>query len=119
MGPLPVRDALRTVLLRELGAVRREIEKYPDDASVWRAVPGVPNSGGTLALHLAGNLQHFFGGILGRDGYKRDRDSEFAKRDVPRKELQAQIDAAMASVHRAFEKGGALPHTYPEAIRDR
>src|SRR5438552_8767906 len=121
MGPLPVRDALRTVLLRELGAVRREIEKYPDDASVWRAVPGVPNTGGTLALHLAGNVQHFFGAILGRDGYKRDRDAEFARRDVPRTELQAGIDAAIRSVDRTLNALGddAFSKPYPEPIAKR
>ena len=27
--------------------------------------PGIANSGGTLALHLTGNLQHFIGAVLG------------------------------------------------------
>ena len=27
--------------------------------------PGLANSGGTLALHLTGNLQHFIGAVLG------------------------------------------------------
>jgi len=113
--------ALRTVILRELGAVKREIEAYPDDASVWRTIPGVTNCGGTLALHLAGNLQHFFGAILERDGYTRDRDSEFARRDVPRKELVAGIDAAIASVDRtlAHLSSQTLFAAYPEPIAKR
>lgn len=104
MGSLPVRDALRTLILRELRAVRREIEKYPDDASVWRAVPGIPNTAGTLALHLAGNLQHFLGAGLARDGYTRDRDAEFARRGVPRTELLAELDRATGSVDRALSQ---------------
>jgi hypothetical protein len=114
-------SVLRTLLTRELRAMRRELEAYPDDASVWRQIPGVPNTGGTLALHVAGNIQHFFGGILGRDGYKRDRDSEFARRDVPRKELLAGIDAAIASVERTLPKlnDGMLKGAYPEPIAKR
>lgn len=115
--------AIRTVLTRELRAIRRELEAYPDDASVWRVVPGLPNSGGTLALHVAGNIQHFIGAILGRDGYTRDRDAEFARRDVPRAELIAGLDAAMASVERTLREGGlsdsAIAAPYPEPIAKR
>lgn len=113
--------AFQALLLRELRAVRRELEAYPDDASVWRTVPGLPNTGGTLALHLAGNLRHFLGAILGRDGYKRDRDSEFSRRNVPRQELLAAIDAAIASVDRTLQSltDDALTATYPESIANR
>jgi hypothetical protein len=115
MRSLPVREALRTLILRELRAARRELESYPDDASVWRAVPGIPNTSGTLALHLAGNLQHFFGAALTRDGYTRDREAEFARRDVPRAELLAGLDAAAASVERALQQlpDDALTSVYP------
>jgi uncharacterized damage-inducible protein DinB len=114
-------EILGTLILRELRAVRREVEAYPDDASVWRPVPGMPNTGGTLALHLAGNLQHFFGAILKRDGYKRDRESEFSRRDVSRKELLAGIDAAIASVGRTLLSltDEDLTGTYPESIANR
>lgn len=116
-----LRSSLETLVTRELRAVKRELEAYPDDASVWRSVPGVPNTGGTLALHVAGNLQHFFGAILGRDAYKRDRDAEFARRDVPRKELIAGIEAAIASVERTLRRLGddVLAAPYPELIAKR
>ena len=101
--------------------MKRELEAYPDDASVWREVPGLPNTAGTLALHLAGNLQHFFGAVLGKDGYKRDRESEFARRNVPRKELLASIDAAIASIERTLPRvrTSALVGAYPEPIAKR
>ena len=120
-GSNMLRSALRTMIIRELGAVKRELDAYPDDASVWRAIPGVTNSGGTLALHLAGNLQHFFGAILGRDGYKRDRDSEFARRDIPRTELVAGIDASIKSVERTLNTltDETLASAYPEPIAKR
>jgi uncharacterized damage-inducible protein DinB len=88
---------------------------------VWRAIPGTPNTAGTLALHLAGNLQHFFGAILGRDGYVRNRDAEFARRDVPRRELLSGLDAAIASVERTLGALGAATRdgAYPEPIAKR
>ena len=112
---------LKQIITRDLRAAKREIEAYPDDASVWRVIPGTPNTAGTLALHLAGNLQHFFGSILGRDGYVRNRDAEFARRDAPRGELLSGLDAAIASVERTL---GALDDAtrdgaYPEPIAKR
>jgi hypothetical protein len=114
-------STLKLLLTRELRAFRRELEAYPDDASVWRAVPGLPNTGGTLALHVAGNLRHFIGGIVGRDGYVRDRDAEFSRRDVPRAELIAELDAASAAVERALGSASddILRGAYPELIAKR
>lgn len=116
-----LRASLQTVFTRELRAFRRELEAYPDEASVWRTVPGLPNTGGTLALHVAGNMQHFMGAILGHDGYRRDRDAEFARRDVPRSELIAGIDAAIRSVERTLPSvsDAALAKPYPEPIAKR
>jgi len=98
-------DALKNLLLRDLASLRREVEQYPDEASLWRPLPGIANPGGTLALHLAGNLQWFVGAQLGHSGYVRDRDREFAVRDLPRARVLEEIDAAA----RAVELGlGAL-----------
>lgn len=107
-----------TVITRDLRAVRREIAAYPDDASVWRTPPGIANSAGTLALHLAGNVQHFFGAVLGGTGYVRDRAAEFSRRDVPRAEIQAQLDAALAAVEPGLSHvtDGVIQAEFPEKI---
>src|SRR2546422_8525585 len=65
----------------------------------------ISNCAGTLALHLGGNIQFFVGAVLAGTGYVRDRDAEFARRDVPRAELLRGIDAAIA----AGEGGMARP----------
>ena len=91
-------EVVRRVIGRELAALRREILAYPDDASVWALPPGMPNAAGTLALHVAGNLRHFVGARIGGMGYRRDRDAEFARRDVPRAEIVAELDAAAADL---------------------
>ena len=109
-APAPLADSivstLRVMLVRELGAVRRTVEAYPDDAAVWASRPGLPNAGGTLVLHIAGNLQHFVGATLGDTGYVRDRDAEFARRDVPRAALVRELDATIDAVGRTL---AALP----------
>jgi DinB family protein len=106
------------VIARDMRALGREVEAYPDDASLWRVPPGIANSGGTLALHLAGNVQHFFGAVLGDSGYVRDRNAEFTRRDVPRAEIAAQVQAAVAAVERYLPKvsDAAMAGDYPEQI---
>src|SRR5438045_2441399 len=69
---------IAAVLSRDLRALRREIEAYRDERDLWRVEPGIGNSAGTLALHLAGNIQFFAGTVLGATGYVRDRAAAFA-----------------------------------------
>lgn len=95
-------DDLRAVMVRDLRALKKEVNAYPDDVTPWQEVPGIANTGGTLVLHLAGNVQHFIGTVLGATGFARDRDAEFARRGVTRAELAAGIDAAIAVAERVF-----------------
>lgn len=110
-----------TLLHRELDAVRRSVEVYPDEASLWAVPGGLPNPGGTLVLHIAGNLQHYVGAQLGGTGYVRDRDAEFARRDVPRAELLAEIDRARDAVTAGLADIGPerLAAPYPEPVAGR
>jgi uncharacterized damage-inducible protein DinB len=96
--------ALHQCFQREIRSLRRELDAYPDDASVWASPPGIKNSAGTLFLHLAGGLQHFIGAKLGATGYVRDRDAEFAKRGASRAEIARELDAAAAAVDAGFSK---------------
>ena len=97
---------LASTLDRELQGVLRQLEAYPDERLLWQPVPALPNTAGTLALHLAGNLQHFFGAALARNGYVRNREAEFARRDVPRSEIAAEIGRARAAVAAGVERVG-------------
>lgn len=95
-------DAIRRCLRRDLDGFLAELDGYPDDASVWQLPTGVANSTGTLALHVAGNLRHFIGAGLGGTGYVRDREAEFATRDVPRTALAEGLRAAQRDVDQAL-----------------
>jgi uncharacterized damage-inducible protein DinB len=106
---------IRRLLLRELATFRREVELFPDDESLWRAAPGVTNSAGNLALHIAGNLRHFVGAVLGNTGYVRDRDAEFATRAGSRAMVLGALAAAEADVASTFAKldAAALAKPFP------
>jgi uncharacterized damage-inducible protein DinB len=99
-----LRNAVRITIVRDLEALEREIEAYPDDESLWLTPPGISNSAGNLALHLAGNLRHFIGATLASTGYVRDRDAEFAKKGLSRAQLIEEVRAAVSELQQAFDK---------------
>jgi hypothetical protein len=110
--------AVAAILDRDLQALAREVQAYPDDAALWQLPEGVTNSGGTLVLHLTGNIQHYFGARLGNTGFVRDRAGEFSARGVPRAALLRQIEAARSAVRSAAEKmtDEVLEGDYPEVV---
>jgi hypothetical protein len=86
------------LLVRELEGFRREVALFEDDDALWRVVPGVTNSAGNLALHVAGNLRHFVGASLGHTGYVRDRTAEFGTRAGTREHVDRELKDAIAAV---------------------
>lgn len=106
------------MLERELIAFRREIALFPDDASLWQVVSGITNPAGTLALHVAGNLRHFIGAVLGGSGYVRDRDAEFNRRGLTRAVVTAELEQAEEEIEPAILSltDAALAAPYPVAV---
>ena len=99
-----MRRAIEHVLTRDLRGLMDEIESYPSDEALWQVAPGIANPAGTLALHVAGNVQYFIGAVLDRSGFVRDRDAEFASRGLPRAKLVAELEAAITAVQRALPR---------------
>jgi uncharacterized damage-inducible protein DinB len=111
--------SIEHVLRRELRSLRLELEAYPDESLIWAQPAGLPNSTGTLALHLAGNLRHYVGRVLGGTGYVRDRDLEFSARGVSRETLLAELAEADAAIEATLPRltEAQLAEPYPEPIR--
>ena len=108
-------------LVRELEGFQRELELFPDDQSLWKTAPGVTNSAGNLALHVAGNVQYYVGTVLGRTHYVRNREDEFSRRSGTRNEVIAEIQAAIRIVRTVVP---ALPpeefdRVFPEKVFGR
>jgi Protein of unknown function (DUF664) len=110
--------AVRAIFERDLNTLRREVEAYSSDQQVWQIVPGLTNSAGTLVVHLAGNLQHYLGARLAGNGYVRNRDAEFSRRDVPRVTLNSEIEAAREAMRAGLAalSEAQLAEEYPEII---
>jgi hypothetical protein len=105
-------------LSRELGTFVREIEAFPDDATLWKTLPGVTNSAGNLALHVAGNLRHYVGAKLGDTRYVRNREAEFARREGSRGEVVRELNEAAAVIARVLPvvPESVLTAPFPEAV---
>jgi uncharacterized damage-inducible protein DinB len=115
-----MKDAIRTLMIRELETFVREIELFPDDQVLWKTVPGVTNSAGNLAVHVAGNLEHFVGAILGGTGYVRNRPLEFSRKDGTRAEVVALLKSARNTVEKVLNglPEARLQETFPELIQN-
>jgi uncharacterized damage-inducible protein DinB len=100
---------------RDLAKLKDEIAAYRDEADLWKIDGEILNSAGNLCLHLNGNLQHFFGAILGGTGYVRDRDAEFANKNISREKLLAEIDETLAVIRLTLANLGDddFAATYP------
>lgn len=114
-------ESLRRLLVRDLEMVGRQVAAYPDDVLLWAERPGQSNTGGTLAVHVAGNLEHYVGAVLGNTGYRRDRDRELSVRGLTRAEVLKEVDGAGATVSTVLGQfpTEALTSPYPELLRGR
>ena len=111
-------QTLKDLYDRDLNKLRTEIERYGDDAAMWKISGEIPNSGGNLALHLVGTLKSFIGAQLGKSGYGRQRDLEFSNKNTPRAELLKMIDETADVVAATLDKltPDQLEQVYPIVV---
>lgn len=84
--------SLSPLFERELNAVKKELSLYQKEENIWKVAGQVNNSAGNLALHICGNLQHFFGAVLSKTNYVRNREEEFSRKNIPIDELFDELD---------------------------
>lgn len=113
-------QSLVTVFERDLKKLETEISSYPDEASLWMLSGAINNTAGNLCLHLCGNLQHFIGAVLGKSGYIRNREHEFAARNIPRSQLLAEIAATITVIKSTLAEipQQELAKEYPAQVFD-
>ncbi len=86
-------EAIRNSLLNGIEKLRDELLAYESEEDIWNENDGINNPGGTLVLHLCGNLQHFIGAKLGHTLYERDRVAEFSLRNLSKNDLLLELAA--------------------------
>ena len=83
---------------RDLNKLEEEIKLFKSEEAVWVIDKEIKNSAGNLCLHLCGNLQQYIGAILGKTGYVRNRENEFAAKGISRAILIAEIKQTKKAV---------------------
>jgi uncharacterized damage-inducible protein DinB len=110
-----MKNVILEMLERDVRKVIDELMLYKDEESIWRITERINNSAGNLCLHLAGNLNHFIGAVLGGTGYIRNRDSEFTLKGVSREEIVATLESTIQVIRETFDKldDADLEKTFP------
>lgn len=113
--------ALIELFERDLSILAKEIQAYPSEELMWKVPPGISNSGGNLCMHLTGNLNHFIAKTIGGFDYERQRDFEFAGKNIPREKLLQDLAQCKNCVKESLENISEeqLNSDYPIRIFDR
>lgn len=110
-------QSISELINRDLDRLSTEVEAYSKDENLWITEGEITNTAGNLTLHLCGNLQHFIGAILGKTSYKRDRDFEFAGKNVSRAELLGAIIETKKVVKETLQRLPESVLNYPYPLR--
>lgn len=106
------------IIDRELQSLEDQIRTYPGSDALWAVPAGISNSGGSLAVHLCGNLRHFIGARLGNSGYSRDRNFEFSGEPLDADSLLRIVDATRSELRESLQAmdDSRLEEAYPDAV---
>ena len=91
-------ETIISLFERDLSKLIEEINLYKTEEDLWIVKEGISNSGGNLALHLVGGLDHFIGAILGNTGYVRERDKEFSQKNIPAEQIVDDINKTIVVI---------------------
>ncbi|SMD34966.1 Protein of unknown function [Reichenbachiella faecimaris] len=97
-------DSIKNILLRDLDHLEKEIVNYQKEEDIWLIAQDIKNTAGHLTLHICGNLQHFLGSIIGKDGYVRQREEEFGCQPISSDMLLVEIQSTKSAIKHALEK---------------
>ena len=86
---------------RDISKFIEEVNLFSNEENLWKTHGSVKNSCGNLALHIIGGLNFLIGSTLAQTGYVRNRDQEFTKRNVARKEITEQLGALIPLISNA------------------
>ena len=84
---------------RDIRKLIEEVNLFRSEEDLWRTQGSVKNSCGNLVLHIIGGLNFLIGATLVHTGYVRDRDQEFIRKGVERKDLVAQLEELIPMIN--------------------
>lgn len=111
---------LKSLFERDLLNVKHEIEAYTNESDLWIIDKDIKNCAGNLALHICGNLLHYFGAVLGNSEYIRERDREFSDKNIPKSEILDMLDRTIQDVGHTLDNldDSIFETDYPQPVRN-
>ncbi len=108
-------DSYKHLYINSLDSLSKEISSYKNEENIWKLAGDIKNTPGNLTLHICGNLNNFFGAVIGNTGYVRNRNEEFSKKNVSRDELLKGIEETKDVMNKVFDglKLSDLNSPYP------
>ncbi|MEO8210566.1 MAG: DinB family protein [bacterium] len=97
-------NSYKQLYINFLNQLKEEISLYKNEENLWKLDGKINNTPGNLCLHLCGNLNHFYGAIIGNTGYIRQRDLEFSKKNISREELLKGVDETKSMIEKIFDE---------------
>jgi hypothetical protein len=87
---------------RDIRKLIEEVNLFRNEEDLWRTQGSIKNSSGNLVLHIVGGLNHLIGATLAKSGYVRDRDQEFIRKGVARKDLVVQLEELIPMINKTL-----------------
>ncbi len=109
------------LLDRDLQKLHDEISAFSEESNLWKTTGSITNPAGNLCLHLTGSLNHFIGATLGNTGFVRQREGEFANKNVPRLDMLRELTATRiksVEILTAMPEG-SLEATFPRKFMEQ
>jgi hypothetical protein len=99
-------DVLANFYERDIRKLIEEVNLFRNEENLWRTHGSVKNSSGNLVLHIVGGLNYLIGATLAQTGYVRERDQEFIRKGIARKELVAQLEELIPMINETLHALG-------------
>jgi|ERR1043165_516397 hypothetical protein len=103
MTPLDFKE----LYCRELDNLHKEVSAYIDENKLWVISGEIKNPPGNLCIHLLGNVNHFIGAMIGKNGYIRNREEEFIIKNISKEKLLNDIAVTKAMVETVLSNADA------------
>ncbi len=87
---------------RDIRKLIEEVNLFKNEGDLWRTQGSVKNSSGNLVLHIVGGTNYLIGATLAHTGYIRNRDQEFIRKDVARKDLVVQLEELIQMISKTL-----------------
>ncbi|HMS64932.1 MAG TPA: DUF1572 family protein [Ignavibacteria bacterium] len=109
-------NSFKKLYIDFLDALIKEVSLYKNEENIWKLSGSISNTAGNLCLHICGNLNHFYGAVLLKNGYARERDMEFSKKNVSTAELIKCVEETKSMIEEFFDSVTAedINKIYPE-----